>query len=300
MNIESLNQQFSIKNHLHFHADNNEFTFITLRHDQGEVIVSLYGAQVIGYQPKGENPIIWLSEDSFFQTGKAIRGGVPLCWPWFSDHSTDPTQPAHGFLRTSLWTVTKTTLLDSKEVQLSLSLTSSANTQQYWDHDFQVECLVTLGKQLRIELVITNTDTKPFSFSGALHSYFCVNDIHNTQIQGLENHYYSDKTKAYTITKQHNNIHFSEEVDRIYQQAPATCTINDTLSQRLIHVERQGGDETVIWNPWKEKAKAMKDFNSEGYQHMVCVESAIAGDSSVTLAPNHFHTLSTTIHHETV
>ena len=257
----------------------------------GEAKVALHGGQVLSFRPRDQEPVLWLSAQSHFETGKAIRGGIPVCWPWFANHPTDKTKPAHGFVRTAVWAVSESETLADGRTRLKLSLADSEATRQLWPHRFHLAIDITVSDLLQIKLSATNTDHEPFICGGALHSYFNISSISNIMIQGLAGCPYIDKVDQGRRKMQDGAVSIQRETDRIYLDTEAECIIEDSGLHRCIGIAKGGSRTTVVWNPWIDKARRMKDFGDDEYNHMVCVETVNAETDVISLAPGDTHTL---------
>jgi glucose-6-phosphate 1-epimerase len=262
--------------------------------------VALHGGHALAFQPRGHKPILWVSNQSHYASGKAIRGGIPVCWPWFGAHPTDPDKPAHGFARTSLWSVLGTEVTAAATTRLRLGLTDSDATHALWPHPFQLELTVTVGPTLEAELLIRNPGPTAFTCTGALHSYFAVSDIANVSIHGLDGSVYLDKVASYERSKQTGPIVVTAETDRIYVDTTSDCLIADSDWQRTIRVAKKGSRTTVVWNPWIDRARQLADFGDGEYRSMVCVETANTADDQITVMPGGEHQLTTTLSVEAI
>ena len=196
----------------------------------------------------------------------------------------------HGFVRTRLWQVRAASMDAGGQVMLRLGLQDDADTRALWDHAFDLELLLTVGATLTLTLISRNTGDQPFTLTDALHTYFCVGDIHQTTVQGLDGCDYLDKVQNFVRARQAGAVEFTGETDRIYVHTTADCVIEDPVQQRAIRVSKSGSSSTVVWNPWREKAFA--DMAAGEYQQMLCVETCNAGPDQVTLAPGQSHALS--------
>ncbi len=295
MSIDTLDHQFAIKDHITFIEDENGLTKISISNSFAEAEVYLFGGHITHYKPHDHAPILWMSPDALFSPPKAIRGGVPICWPWFGKDARHPQRPQHGFARNHLWELYKTAALDNGETQLRLQLHDNSETRELWPHSFELELCVTVGKRLRMELISKNTDTNAYTIGAALHTYFHVDDINTTLIEGLEGVTYIDTTDEYKKKVENSPIKIDREVDRIYLDTQDTCIITDR--SRKIEVQKAQSTTTVVWNPWIEKAQAMKDFSDDGYREMLCIESVNTLEDSIYLEPGQSHTLMQSITH---
>ena len=262
-----------------------------VRNAHGSATIALQGAHVMTWAPLGEEPVIWLSPAAKLAPGKSIRGGVPICWPWFGPHATDSKVPGHGFARTVPWEILKTETLADGATRLAFQLVESDATRVQWPHPSSVTCQVTIGKTLEIDLVTRNTGQAPITIGDALHTYFQVSDIRQVTIRGLEDCPYLDKVEDGKRKQHRGPVVIGAETDRIYLDSSADCLIEDPGLKRRIRIAKRGSRTTVVWNPWIEKAVKMGDFGDDGYLHMLCVESANCADDVVSLPPQGEHHL---------
>ena len=268
----------------------DELEFIEVENSVASAKMALQGAHIFHYKRKGKGTVLYLSDTSTFKKGKAIRGGVPICWPWFGPNKEDSSLPNHGFARTSLWEHTATEVLNDSLTKVTLKLHSSPDTLTLWPYVFSLTLDIYVGEVLRLELTSKNLDTKPFTLSSALHTYLAIDNIYETQVKGLEKKHYFDKTKNDFVT-QEGDINFIKEVDRIYQNVENDVIVKDTMVQHSIHTE--GTNTIVVWNPGEVLANSMADLSK--HTQMLCVESANVLDDSVILEAGESHTLTQTI-----
>ena len=278
--------------------------FIEVHNDSGSAKIALQGAHVFHYGRKDEKALLWLSEISDFQEGKAIRGGIPICWPSFG--MNNPDLPQHGFARTSLFKHASTKELDANTTEVILILRHSQETLTLWPYKFELELKVTVSDKLTMELTTTNLDDKTFKITQALHTYFPVSHISDARVIGLDKKPFLDALTNEQLT-QNGDIVFKEEVDRVYQEVSKVngraregalgCTeILLTDKDRTIHINNEGSSSVVIWNPWIEKGKRMSAMNDEAYNDFVCIESANAFDDFRLVELGKTHTLKATIY----
>ncbi|TNF38764.1 MAG: D-hexose-6-phosphate mutarotase, partial [Gammaproteobacteria bacterium] len=255
--------------------------------------IVLQGAQLIAWAPHSEQQVIWLSPDAKFAPGKSIRGGVPVCWPWFGPHETSKAFPAHGYARTVPWDVMA---VDSKDgvTRIDFRIVQDDKAKTMWPHDCTLNIVYHIGKELNIELITRNTGKQSFVIGQALHTYFEVGDVSRISIEGLDGCPYLDKVDDFKRKQQQGAINIHQEVDRIYLESGDDCVINDPVMQRSIRIAKQGSHSTVVWNPWIEKANQMGDLGPDGYLKMVCVESANAAEDVVTVDAGEEHSLNVT------
>ena len=290
--IDSLNTRFAIPARLRFHSDHAGFPVADITTADATACVALHGGQVLGWQPTGQQPVIWVSKAAVYQPGKSVRGGVPICWPWFGAMAG---QSAHGFVRNRPWQVRQASMTAADTVELRLGLQDDASTRALWDFAFDLELRVTVGATLTMELVTRNRGEQPFSISEAMHTYFHVGDIHQTAVQGLDGTDYLDKVSNIAPAHQTGAVRFDGETDRVYLNTTADCLIEDPAWQRVIRIAKAGSTSTVVWNPWSEKEKNFADMAAGEYKDMVCVETANAGGGSITVPPGGEHVLTAVI-----
>jgi D-hexose-6-phosphate mutarotase len=276
-------------NHINEKAGHGGLPYLELCHKGAVAHVYLHGAHVLHYQPDGEKPVLWHSQKSAFEDGKPIRGGVPVCWPWFGAHPSDGSMAFHGPVRLSAWT-----LEDSAITDKAASITLHCLTAE--EFGISLSMTVELGSALTLTLNAKNTGNSIFPLTEALHSYFSVSDISNISVSGLEDVYYIDKVpEGFPVVKQAGEVTFSAETNRIYFDTLGECIIHDSAWNRRIRISKNGSRSTVVWNPWAERAATMPDFGDNEYPEMVCVETANCGPNSIELAPGEEHAIQTQI-----
>jgi glucose-6-phosphate 1-epimerase len=289
--LEQLTRRFGIPGALSFDQLPGSLAVIRVESALATASVMLQGAQVIGYQPRGERPLIWLSSRSRYVAGKSVRGGVPVCWPWFGPHATDPALPAHGFARTVEWDLQEAMVLPDGRVRLKLELAQNGATRAQWPYASSVRNTITIGRELEVSLATHNIGSESFRLGQALHTYFQVGDVRRIAIHGLDGCAYLDKVGGSARRQQQGPITFTQETDRIYLDTGGACEIRDSSMDRCLLITATGSRSTVVWNPWIEKAEKMGDFEPDGYLRMVCVETANAADDTVNVAPGQEHVL---------
>jgi D-hexose-6-phosphate mutarotase len=290
--IQTLNERFAISNCLKFQNTRSGLPVAEITTPQGSASVAIQGGQVLAWQPAGQSPVIWLSKAAVFESGKSVRGGVPVCWPWFG---AKEGQTAHGFVRTRLWEVRETLHNSEGQVVLHLGIADDEATRAVWNFAFDLELVVTVGASLSMELITRNTGHEPFIFTEALHTYFCIGDIGKTRVLGLDGTDYLDKVNQFAQSRQIGAIAFTGETDRIYFNTQADCLIEDLSQRRVIRISKTGSSASVVWNPWIEREKSFADMASGEYQGMVCVETANAGPHQISLAPGATHAMTACI-----
>jgi glucose-6-phosphate 1-epimerase len=294
MTLQELNGHFGINGRVAFTAGCGGWPYAELNGDHGRAVVSLYGAHVLHYIPRGGQDVLWNTEKAVFETGKPIRGGVPVCWPWFGPHATDPGKPMHGFVRLSLWNVQDTAAGEDGEVRLILATSDSDQTRGLWPHPFSLTLAVVLGRRLAIELVMTNPGDAPFSCTDALHSYIRVGEASRIAIEGLQGGAYYDWLDNSALKRQEEALlTIRQEQNRRYIDSPSDCIVDDPVLKRMIRVAKVGSTTTVVWNPWEKTARTIPDMGAEDYRTMVCIEAANAYNDGVILLPGQTHRLAT-------
>jgi glucose-6-phosphate 1-epimerase len=272
---------------------------LVLETGESEAHVYMHGAHVAHFQPKGARPVLWVSRESAFvsgSAGKPIRGGIPICFPWFGPKAGQSEAPAHGFARLLPWSLDGVEPDPDGGLRATLALASDESTLRFFPDDFAARLVVSVSRVLRLELGVRNTGTAPFSFEEALHTYFAVGDVRRIGITGLEGAAYLDRTDAMARkTLGVSPLTIAGETDRVFGGHSGRVTIDDPAWGRRIDITRTGSRTAVVWNPWIEKARAMPDFGDDEWPEMACVESANALDDAVTLAPGVSHTLTTVI-----
>ena len=293
--IEELNKQFSFQDGSHalvIKSGKGDLPVIEIKNEQATATIVLQGAHVFSWVPMGEDEVIWVSDDAKFAPGKSVRGGVPVCWPWFGPHETNAAYPAHGFARTVCWQVTDAKSLSAGETQVTFKLDSQQldeDIQPMWPQATVAELRLTIANTLTIELTTFNNSDQSITIGQALHTYFNVENVANTTVYGLEGKDYLDKTDNFARKTQAGPITISAEVDRVYLQTPDDVIIDD--KKRKIIIKKQGSQSTVVWNPWIDVATKMGDLGKDGYLKMLCVESANAAEDTVSIPAGKSHTL---------
>jgi D-hexose-6-phosphate mutarotase len=283
--IKQLSLAFAIPNVIVFDYYRNKLPWIYITNEFATAEISLYGGQVMAFQPKGEKPVLWRSKHSHFHLGQPIRGGIPVCWPWFGGAQ----QPAHGFARTQMWKVIKTRN-DKTGTTVILELWDNEETQKMMSTSFSLQLEVFVGKELKLTLKTYNRGTSDIVLTEALHTYFSIGDVASLAIDGVDDCSYLDATDGLKKLKQEGSVLFTQETDRMYAHNGST-EIKDSVLGRTIVVEKENSASTVIWNPWVDKSKAMPDFGNKEYIKMVCVETANVLDNKIIVAPSCEHTI---------
>jgi glucose-6-phosphate 1-epimerase len=288
--IALLNQRFGAPGRIAFRSGEAGLPVVSLVNRFGACEVSLYGGHVLGYRPVGLGPVLFVSQHSFFEPGKPIRGGIPICWPWFGPNPDDPAKPLHGFARILQWDL-RATEYSSDVTELRLSLTDSDLTRRYWPFAFELTLRVWLDERLNLELATENRDTRPFTLTQAFHPYFLVRDIREVTVHGLDGAAYADRL-ASQPGKHEGPLTIRAETDRLFSPPEPKVALLDAGLKRALAMTFAGTSKMMVWNPWVDKARALPDFGDDEYTRMLCLEPANAADAAVALAPGGRHALS--------
>jgi glucose-6-phosphate 1-epimerase len=293
MTLADLNSRFGLSQQLKFVEGPGGLIFAEIDNDLGTAYLCLQGAHLTTFRPKDQDePVVWLSDYAKFAPGKSIRGGAPVCWPWFGAHATESGFPGHGFARTVMWEVTQSAALASGETEITLALAQTEQTRAQWPFASRVELNVVVGRSLKMNLITSNLGDADISIGEALHTYLQIGDISEIQVLGLEGGEYVDKVGEVTRRTQDGAVTFNGEVDRVYVNTEATCVIVDSKLKRRVVIAKRGSRSTVVWTPWTEKADKMGDFGPNGWRRMVCVESVNALENVVVIPAGQSHTMS--------
>ncbi|MFJ4156579.1 D-hexose-6-phosphate mutarotase [Pseudomonas sp. NPDC089752] len=275
--------------------------------DRAELLIAQQGAQILSYQRIGEPPLLWLSDQAIFRQGKSVRAGVPVCWPWFGNLQRNPPSvqamykgeqaPAHGLARTRDWQLLA---VEEKGADLHIEfvLPEANGELPGWAHDVELKLHVVLGDQLTLSLTSRNMGNTPVTISQALHSYFAVSDVRQARVEGVEGLDYIETLADWEQRQQQGALTFTGETDRIYLNTPATLSIVDPHWNRRITLTSSGSRSAVIWNPWTDRARELADMADDGWQRMLCIETANVWDDVVELKPGKQVALSVSISSE--
>ncbi len=295
IDIDELDDKFSIEGELGFGELEEDLIFITVSNKFADADICLYGAHVTSFRPRNAMEILWMSADSNFEVGKAIRGGIPVCFPWFGPHKTDSEQPQHGFARLMYWDVLETATLPSEETMVKLQLCSSEATKAYWPHDFCAELTVVVGTTLSVTLKVTNTSELPIEYTCALHSYFNLSAIDNLSIEGLQGVSYFNQLTGENGFQEEEILQVQEPLTRHYLDTKTPVIINDSIFRRRILAGKSGSKVTTVWNPGEETCAKIDDLPDDAWETFVCVEATNAFGFPILLNPHESHETSAVI-----
>ncbi|WP_295878302.1 D-hexose-6-phosphate mutarotase [uncultured Thiohalocapsa sp.] len=301
MDIAQANEEFGIAGVLSICAGKGGFPLICIDNEHARAEVSAYAGQVLSYRPETQaHDLLFVSEHAHFQPGKAIKGGIPVCWPWFGPDPEGRGRPDHGFVRARNWRLLATESMVDGATRLRLGCRDDEASRALWPHAFALEVEVTVGATLGVALITRNTGDAPVTITQALHTYFRVGDVRRAQVLGLAGHEYIDKVaraepaapgQVDVRIKQSGPINFDGPVNRIYLDTTERLVIDDPALGRQIQIDRDGSASAVVWNPWIEQSRQMGDFGDEEYLRMLCVETTNAAADAVTIAPGASHRL---------
>ena len=286
MNIEQLNLEFGKAEGVNFIAGKGGFPCIEVSNDRASALISTYAGQVLSFRPKGlADDLLFLSERAYYQQGKAIKGGIPICWPWFGADPDGLGRPAHGFVRNRQWSVLGAETSNGAETKLVLGLQDTPETREIWPQAFELRLEIVVGSSLGLTLITKNRGEQAFTLTQALHTYFKVGEVDRVKVLGLEGKDYLDKVDHGNRKTQTGAVQIGDEVDRVYVDVDGKLIIQDPVLQRQISITSSGSKTAVVWNPWIRIAAEMADLEDEDYRRMLCVETANAAQDIVDLAP---------------
>lgn len=296
MDIQALTENFALPGMLAF--DESDAGLVRARVTTPACTAEVYfqGAHLALWQPVGHGPVLFLSEQSSFLPAKAIRGGVPIVFPWFGSRTPSPGNsrtdgPSHGFARTEPWELAFAAL-SGDDIHLTFTLAPTAQARALGFDNFRLAYHLVLGETLTLRLTVANDANVPLHFEEALHTYLAVGEAGKVRIDGLANTEYLDKTEGFRRKLQTDpTITLSGETDRPYLNTASTVTLEDPVLLRRIIVAKQGSQTTVVWNPWIELSARLTDMADSGWRQMTCIETANAADNAIELAPGSTHTL---------
>lgn len=291
-NSDELNSRFGIASQVSFKQLPDGIVVAEIDNALATATISFDGGHVVTWRPKRQSsPVLWVSKLAKFIPGKAIRGGVPICWPWFGAHPTDKKLPGHGYARITPWGVDSVLTLEGGATEVKLTLQETDVSLVHWPHSVGLSATITVGSTLTIELTTTNSSDQEISLTEGLHTYFQISDIANISVLGLDGCEYVDLISDNIQRKQVGAIRFDGELGRIYVNTNGTCVIEDPQLNRRIRIEKTGSLSTAVWSPWEATATKMDDLGANGWRDMVCVESANSVGNPVAVSPGASHTL---------
>ncbi|MEH6586322.1 MAG: D-hexose-6-phosphate mutarotase [Halioglobus sp.] len=290
--LHHLNQMVADVPQASIHEIASGYPAVRIKNSFGAAEIALHGAHLTEFIPTASTPVIFLSSDAVFAAGTPIRGGIPICWPWFSRHEHRDDFPSHGIARTSFWTL-QNVCHEGEFTRVEMAL-STDGTDPRWPFLSCARISFTIGAHLSVALTTQNLGEIPFDFSDALHCYFQLGEAKQADVTGLTGADYVFSLADNEIKVQSEPIIIDQAIDRIFQTT-GSSTIVDRENQRVIVVSKSGSSNTVVWNPGKAGARNMTDLADEEYRRFVCVEPANAHPSPMTLSAGESHTTKTVI-----
>lgn len=274
MHIQQLNKDFGIAHQLEIVPGQGGMPMIKIDNSSAKAVISLYGGQVLSFQPHTQKEdLIFLSPQAEYVQGKAIRGGIPVCWPWFGPDPKGLQRPNHGFVRNHFWQLVKTEALSDSETKISLLFNESFKKENTWRQPFELLLEFTIGPSLNLKLTTSNTGEKPFSITQAFHTYFHVGDIEQVTVKGLEGCDYFDKLDQGRQKTQKDVVAIAQEVDRVFVDVDKDLMLADPVLKRRVLIHAPNTSTAVVWNPWAETSRKMSDLADDAYRHFICVEA---------------------------
>jgi len=292
--IEELDRRFALAGLAHVVPGQGGLPKVRITTPEAEGEMYLHGAQVTSWKPAGAEEVIFLSKHAQWHEGIAIRGGIPICFPWFRAKADDPKAPSHGLVRTKAWSLESITSEDDS-VTVAMSTMSDDDTRKWWPADFRLVHRATFGPELKLELVVTNTGTASLRFEEALHTYHKVGQVKNIRIRGLEGVAYLDNTDSNREKTQQGDVVITKPTDNAYLDTQGEIELVDGEMKRRIRITKENSRTTVVWNPGREGAKSLSDLGNDEWQQMVCVEASNVLRFASDLAPAQQHTMQATI-----
>jgi glucose-6-phosphate 1-epimerase len=286
--VEELDRRFGIPGAARICEGNGGLPRIHITGSRAEGEMYLHGAQVTSWKPAGNDEVLFLSTKSRWQEGQAIRGGIPICFPWFRAKADDPKAPAHGFVRTKSWQL-ESIVEDKSGVCVSMAIESDEQTRRWWPADFRLVHRVVFGPELTLELVCTNTGKTRLRFEEALHTYNRVADVARVRLKGLDTVHFLDNTDSNAAKVQRGDVKIASATDNAFLDAQNDVDLIDPEFHRYIRLEKNNSLTTVVWNPWREGAARLSDLGDGEWTQYLCVEASNILDASVSLAPGEEH-----------
>jgi len=293
--IEALNRHFGISGIAQVMSGNGGLPKLQVTTKLASAEIYLHGAQITSWKRVGAEEVIFLSEHSHWEEGRAIRGGIPICFPWFRAKADDPKAPAHGFVRIREWQLDAVLSEKDGSVTVVFSTQSDDSTRHWWPHEFRLTHRISIGTTLGLELTATNTGSAPFSFEEALHTYFRVGDAARVRVRGLNEFTYLDNTDQNRDKTQSEDLVLTGPTDNAYLRVQSAAELIDPILSRNLRTEKENSGTTIVWNPWQQGAASLSDLGKDEWRQMICVEASNILSSAVSLAPGDQHTMRATL-----
>lgn len=291
LQIDELNRRFELPGVAEVVAGNGGLPKVRVTGSLAAAEIYLHGAHVTSWKPAGAEEVIFLSERSYWQDGKAIRGGIPICAPWFGEKADDPKAPSHGFARIREWHLDSVTATDVETVAVNFSTESDDASRVWWPHEVRLVYRVVIGTTLRLDLTVMNTGDDGFELTEALHTYFRVGDAETVRARGLDGVTYQDKVDGYREKTQAGDVTFAVATDNVYLNTRGAVELVDPTLKRTLRTEKLNSATTVVWNPGQQGAAALKDLGDDEWKSMVCVEASNVRSAAISLGAGQQHTM---------
>ena len=286
INVQKLNASFGMLDQVGFFEGKGGLPFLKINNKKASALISIYAGQVISFKPADQvEDVMFVSDNAYFQEGKAIKGGVPICWPWFGAAEKEGN-PDHGFVRNNYWIVSSVNVLKNGDTKVVLEFEDTKQTREFWPYEFYLSLEILISDSLTLTLLTRNVGDSSFMVTDALHAYFNVGDATQVKVLGLEHTEYLDKKHEFVKVCQVGAVTLSEETDHIHTDIKHDLTIDDPVFNRKIKVSSSGNNNVVVWNPWEKGAAEMKDLDKEDYKHFICLEIANAAEDGIEVKPN--------------
>ncbi len=282
-----------------------ELTAWRIRHGDAELVVAQQGAHIVSYQRDGHQPLIWSNPAAVFKQGKAIRGGMPVCWPWFGNLERNPASvramrqsdtpaKAHGEVRAVDWELMGMGL-DGDALLIDFIQPLAEGHLPGWPHNVALKLSIRLDHALNVSLLSFNAGSEAVTLSQALHTYFAVSDVREINVEGVDGLDYIETLENWEERQQSGALTFSGETDRIYLDTPEHLAINDPVWNRRIYIRSSGSQSAVIWNPWTAKTATFSDMAADGWENMLCIETANVLDDVAVIEPGAMQVMAVSI-----
>jgi glucose-6-phosphate 1-epimerase len=292
--MAKLDERFGIPGVVQVVAGEGGLAKISITGGLSSADIYLHGAQVTSWRPAGQQEVLFLSRESRWEDGRAIRGGIPICFPWFRGKADHPQAPAHGVVRTKAWTLVSTAQ-SPEGVVVCLATESDETSRKWWPHEFRLVHRISIGAELGLELTATNRGAGPMRFEEALHTYFRVGDVRKVNVAGLDGTTFLDNTDGNREKRQRGNVAIEKATDNAYLDTRGPLELIDPALRRSLRTVKGNSLTTVVWNPWEDGAKALADLGDEEWQQMACVEASNILGAAVNLAPGEEHAMNATL-----
>lgn len=291
LKIKALDDQHGLQQIARITSGKGGLPRIQVETEAASAEIYLYGAQVMSWRPVGFEDVLFVSEKSNWEKGKPIRGGIPVCFPWFRGKPDDKSAPTHGFVRTKEWNIDAIQLLEEGAVEVCLSTESDAESRAWWPHDFRLEYSITVGRRLMLALKMHNTGPDAIQFQEALHTYFKVGDVQQAVVKGLGGVRFLDNRDHNREKQQNGDLALTKQTDNAYLDATGPVEILDPALGRTLTTQKRDSNSSIVWNPWSDGAAALADFGDQEWRGMLCVEGGNVLGQPVSLGPAETHTM---------